>query len=182
MDPVTSASILSRLKEVSGEKREGQRKGIDTICRTMIRNLEAVVKLIEISGDLSINLLDTGAVNSILEPYCETNRDDGYQISHAAATIGMKTLTGSARIYSHPETGEEAVRIVTLFQFEREFISPELLPEVLEAFKQAVWWNGQFDMISVHREPGGPGIVRIEDGRWDISTAVRDNSIIITLT
>lgn len=181
MESATSATILRKLKETSEKKREEHYRNIDTIARTMGYNLEAIVKLIELSGELHIDLCDESKVFSIIEPYYKADDRVYYKVSHAASTVGMDIATGSARIYPHPETGEDAVRVVAVFKFKRDFLIPSLLPELLALFNRYVRLGDRFGMIDIYAYPRAPGVTRIENGGWDIETAIRDNSIIITL-
>lgn len=182
MDKVTSASILEKMQETVRLKEEEHRKSISTIACTMQRNVEAIAKLIELSGQFHIDLLDERGVESILNPYYRTHESVYYRTSHSAATAGMDYLSGNAHICPHAETGVDTVRIVTTFRFKREFLPPKLLTELLEAFKRYSAFGEGFSMISIHRYPGGPGINRIDDGSWDLHAEVRDGSIVVTLS
>lgn len=182
IERTTSASILEKMQETARLKDEEHRKRIGTIAWTMQRNVEAITKLIELSGELHIDLLDERGVESILKPYYEADKDVYYRTSHSAATAGMAYLSGNAHIYPHPETGADAVRIVATFRFKRDFLPPKLLTELLEVFKRSIGFGDGFSLISVHRYPAGPGISRIEDGSWDLHAEERDGSIVVTLS
>ncbi|ANH51844.1 hypothetical protein RAY_63 [Erwinia phage vB_EamM_RAY] len=182
MEKITSDTILAKLREVAETNKENQHHKLRSISQTMAYNIEAIVELIALSGEMHLDLLDRHKVDAIIEPHYKGNQRAYSRLSHTASIhTGMEYLAGNAHIYTNDD-GKEAVRIICTFKFKRDFLQPSLLPKVLHyclrelkpqlADSGAVLFHTQGELEDP-RLKGIPG--------WHVDANVRDNSIVITL-
>ncbi|AUG86171.1 hypothetical protein FDJ23_gp063 [Erwinia phage vB_EamM_Desertfox] len=183
MEKITSDTILAKLHEVAETNKENQHRKLRSISQTMAYNIEAIVELIALSGEMHLDLLDRRKVDEIIEPHYKGNQRAYSRLSHTASIhTGMEYLAGNAHIYTNNE-GKEAVRIVCTFKFKRDFLQPSLLPKVLHYCLQEL--QPQFDdggsSVFFHTpgELDNPRLKAIPG--WHVDANVRDNSIVISL-
>jgi len=182
MGRITSDTILAKLREVSEDKKESQFREICSIAQTAAFNVEAIVELIALSGELHIDLLNRKHIDAIIEPHYEGNMRCYSRISRTSSIhTGMTHLAGNAHIYTN-DAGEESVGIVCVLKFKRDFLQSSLLPEVRSHFMKAIQTRiDTHDSIVFHSHPDSEwGPVRDMPG-WHVTSEVRDDSIIVTL-